>query len=61
MPNVLSPNVVSLDGWNAISQMNKKREEEIGGLPTPEDHPMITEIRRRLVGMVLEAAEINFI
>jgi hypothetical protein len=41
--------------------MNKKREEEIGGLPTPEDHPMITEIRRRLVGMVLEAAEINFI
>ena len=61
MPNVLSPNQISLDGLDAMSKLNRKREEEIGGDPKPDDHPMVIEIRRRLVEFVLEAAEINFI
>ena len=60
MPNVLSPNQVSLDSLDAISRLNRKREEEIGGDPKPDDHPMLVEIRRRLVGTILEAAEVNF-
>jgi len=61
MPNVLSPNEIEWGNWDSFSKLNRKREIEIGGLPTPEDHPMVTEIRRRLVGIVLEAAETNFI
>ena len=61
MPNVLSPNLVSTEGLNWIGEMNRKREREIGGQPDPEDHPMILEIRRRIVEIVLEAAEAKFI
>jgi hypothetical protein len=61
MPNVLSPNEIVWGNWDSFSKLNRKREIEIGGLPTPEDHPMVIEIRRRLVGIVLEAAEANFI
>ena len=60
MPNVLSPNQIIMDGLAAISRVNQKREEEIGGDPKPDDHPMLVEIRRRLVGTILEAAEVNF-
>jgi hypothetical protein len=61
LPNVLSPNQISWGNWDSISKLNRKRKVEIEGLPTPEDHPVITEIRRRLVGIVLESAEANFI
>jgi hypothetical protein len=59
MPNVLSPHEISLDGWNWMSRLNRKRMLDIGGAPDPEDHPIVLEIRRRLVGMVLESAELN--
>ena len=61
MPNVLSPNQLNMEGMNWIGEMNRKRATEIGGQPTSDDHPMILEMRRRIVGMVLEAAEVNFI
>jgi len=38
-----------------------QREEDIGGEPKEDDHPNIKEIRRRLVAMIEEAAEYNFI
>jgi len=61
LPNVLSPNHISWGNWDSISKLNRKRKVEIEGLATPDDHPVITEIRRRLVGIVLESAEANFI
>ncbi|XP_065656068.1 uncharacterized protein LOC136081805 [Hydra vulgaris] len=61
MPNVLSPFQIDFGGWRSISELNKKREREIGGAPKPDDHPMVREIRRRVLGIVLEAEEIGFI
>lgn len=61
MPNVLSPYQINMDGWNFMNRINRKRELEIGGDPSPDDHPMILEIRRRIIGVVLEATEANFI
>ncbi len=55
------PNHISWGYWDSISKLNRKRKVEIEGLATPDDHPVITEIRRRLVGIVLESAEANFI
>ncbi len=61
VPNVLSPNALVLDNMNAFSAMKAKRKQEIAGEPKDDDHPMVTEIRRRLVDMVLEAAELEMI
>ena len=41
--------------------MEQKRAVDISGEPKPDDHPMILEIRRRLMAMLEEAAECNFI
>ena len=41
--------------------MEVKIAEDIGGKPKPDDHPMILEIRRRILTMLEEAAECNFI
>jgi hypothetical protein len=39
----------------------KKVDFFIGGDPTPDDDPLIVEIRRRLTGLVEELAECNLI
>ena len=60
MYGVLSPCQFDMDRLDAISQINRKREEEIGGPAKADDHPMLIEIRRRMVGAVLEAVQVNF-
>jgi hypothetical protein len=49
-----------MKGLNWMGQMHRKRMQEIGGAPDPDDDPRILEIRRRLVGMILESVEANF-
>ena len=41
--------------------MEVKIAEDIGGKPKLDDHPMVLEIRRRILTMLEEAAECNFI
>ena len=60
-PNVLSPYPLEMRGFTAFKRMKEKRKHEITGDPQDDDHPMITEIRRRLVDMVKECAELNII
>ncbi|XP_047138395.1 uncharacterized protein LOC105848773 [Hydra vulgaris] len=61
MSNVLSPFQIDFGGWRSIAEITKKHEREVGGAPKPDDHPMIREIRRRVLGLVLEAEEVGFI
>jgi hypothetical protein len=60
MPNVLSPNQMEMKGMSALKKMHRKRMLEIAGAPDPNDDPIILEIRRRLVGLILESVETNF-
>jgi hypothetical protein len=49
-----------MNGLGAMSELNRRREEDLASVPKPDDHPMVVEIRRRLVGLILDAAEANF-
>ena len=57
----LADEKLSLDTWRDFKEFVKKGEETVGGDPRPEDSPNLVEIRRRLTGMLQEAAEWNFI
>ncbi len=46
---------------SSLKDLELQREADIGGEPKDDDHPNIKEIRRRLVAMIEEAAECNFI
>jgi hypothetical protein len=35
--------------------------ETIGGEPKENDHEIVTEIRRRMIGMIQEAADCGFL
>lgn len=62
LPNVLSPEALSLSNFRAFQALKLKRENEIAGEPTNEnDKYEILEVRRRLVDIVEEAAEIGII
>ena len=43
----------------AFKDLQRKREELIGGEPRPDDHPLVVELRRRLVGLLEESADCN--
>ena len=46
---------------SSLKDLELQREADISGEPKDDDHPNIKEIRRRLVAMIEEAAECNFI
>jgi hypothetical protein len=60
MPNVPSPNQLTMKGLNWLGQMHRKRMQDFGGEPDPDDDPRILEIRRRLIGMIPKSVEADF-
>jgi hypothetical protein len=46
---------------SSFREILRKQEADISDPPKPEDHPNVTELRRRLLTMIEEAAECNFI
>jgi len=46
---------------SSLNETMRKREADISNAPKDEDHPNVREMRRRLVTMIEEAAECNFI
>ena len=61
MPNVLSPNQRVLTTLSEMRQMDRERDLDIATPAKDDDHPMIKEIRRKLVEMVHEFVELDLI
>ena len=61
LASALSTEVLELTDWASYQEILRKREADLIAEPRSEDHPNLKEIRRRLVTMIEEAAECNFI
>ncbi len=62
MGNVLSPypfDMSQIKGLKLFSYIKEKQTRELISDPQEDDHPMIIEIRRRVVDAYLELAELN--
>lgn len=46
---------------SSLKEINRKKMEIIGGIPKDDDPEIVREIRRRLVGMIQEAADCGFL
>jgi hypothetical protein len=57
----LSAEALELTDWASYQEIVRKREVDLVAEPKSEDHPNLKEIRRRLITMIEEAAECNFI
>ena len=61
MGNVLSPYPYEFEGFSSFKQMKLKRERELSSPNKEDDHPMIKEIRRRMLETLLELSDLNLI
>jgi hypothetical protein len=61
LTSALSTEVLELTDWVSYQEIVRKRDADLIAEPKSEDHPNVKEIRRRLVTMIEEAAECNFI
>ena len=58
---VLSPLDLELRSLWDLQRMTKYCKNVVGGVPCEADHPMIKEIRRRLIGGVKDLEEFGFL
>ena len=61
MPTFIETEKIEVDTWRSMKELMKKREVEIGRASLPNDSAVLVEIRRRLIGLVEEAADCGFI
>ena len=59
MPNVVSPNQRQMETLSEFREMNDQRHREIGGPDKDDDHKDIREIRRRILDLVHEFADLG--
>ncbi len=58
--SILNPHPEAFQTFGDINKAEKYRRNEIPAKDKPEDHPMILEIRRRLIGATEELHECGF-
>ena len=59
MPNQLSPVERKMDKFSDFRAQDEDREKEIAGEDKEDDHPMIREVRRRLIEWMRESDELD--
>ena len=58
---VLNPNEMKMESLADLRKFEKYRNKKIPAKDIPEDHPMLLEIRRRLIGAVEDLNEFGFL